>query len=191
VSAGDAESRLRQLNPATGEELDLSCGPERADVDAAVRRAQRRSGTGGTDRSSVDAYWARADLLRRGTMKFAESRTRDTARIQETSCRCGSGGRLSNILPGCPGIAGEHVDLGPAAFGYTGREPLECAASRLELSAADRLLEIRAGLPAATHDLQAGRTDAADGRRASENHAEAGVLVRVFQCAGPLEVGGR
>jgi len=126
----DAESAvLRSFNPATGEELACLAVHSVADVDAAVRRAQRAqrdwAALTGTQRGRI--LRRVADLLRARNDELAELETRDTGKpIQETSVvDVASGADCLEYFAGlAPGIAGEHVDLGPAAFGYTRREPL-------------------------------------------------------------------
>jgi betaine-aldehyde dehydrogenase len=117
------------LNPATGEvlaHLEVA-GP--ADVDAAVakaRSAQKKWATlTGTERGRI--LRRAADILRARNKELAELETRDTGKpIQETS--------LVDVISGAdcfeyyagvaPTLSGEHLDLGPQAFGYTRREPL-------------------------------------------------------------------
>jgi betaine-aldehyde dehydrogenase len=120
---------LTSINPATGETLaQFRCaGP--AEIDTAVARAReaqaRWSATPGAERGRV--LRRAADLLRQRNDELAELETRDTGKpIQET--------RVVDVISGAEcleyhaGLAatlsGEHVDLGPGAFGYTRREPL-------------------------------------------------------------------
>jgi betaine-aldehyde dehydrogenase len=117
------------INPANGQrlaEIEIS-GPE--EVEAAVRAAQ-----------SGQAIWAAftgaergrilrqvADLLRARNDELARLETLDTGKpVQETSAvDVISGAECFEYFAGLAGaIAGEHVDLGPSAFGYTRREPL-------------------------------------------------------------------
>jgi betaine-aldehyde dehydrogenase len=126
--AHDAETFVT-ANPATGEAMAAVeiAGP--AEVEAAVAAA--RAG---------QTIWARmtgmergrilrrvADILRARNDEIAEIETRDTGKpIQET--------RVVDVVSGADcleyfaglagGITGESVDLGPAAMGYTRREPL-------------------------------------------------------------------
>ena len=68
-----------------------------------------------------------ADILRARNAELAELETRDTGKpIQETSVvDVVSGADCLEYFAGvAPTLAGEHLDLGPAAFGYTRREPL-------------------------------------------------------------------
>jgi betaine-aldehyde dehydrogenase len=120
---------LVTLNPATGAVLARMAVDGAREVDAAVNRAL-----------SAQAQWALltgaergrilrrvADLLRGHNEELATLETRDTGKpIQET--------RIVDVLSGADcfeyyaglaaGLAGEHLDLGPKAFGYTRREPL-------------------------------------------------------------------
>ena len=124
-----AGTRFKSINPANGQtlaDIEIS-GPE--EVEAAVRAAQ-----------SGQAIWAAltgaergrilrqvADLLRARNDELARLETLDTGKpIQETSAvDVISGAECFDYFAGLAGaIAGEHVDLGPAAFGYTRREPL-------------------------------------------------------------------
>jgi betaine-aldehyde dehydrogenase len=117
------------LNPATGEVLAEIAVDGPAEVAAAVARA-----------SAAQIEWARlpgaargrilrraADILRARNAELAELETRDTGKpIQETSAvDVLSGADCLEYYAGlAAGIAGEHLDLGPQAFGYTRREPL-------------------------------------------------------------------
>ena len=68
-----------------------------------------------------------ADILRARNAELAELETRDTGKpIQETSAvDVLSGADCLEYYAGlAASIAGEHLDLGPQAFGYTRREPL-------------------------------------------------------------------
>jgi betaine-aldehyde dehydrogenase len=122
-------SRFTTVNPATGEVLaTLSvAGPDA--VEAAVRAARVAqpawAALSGTERGRV--LRRAADLLRTRNDELAELETRDTGKpIQET--------RVVDVVSGAdcleyfagvaPTIAGEHLDLGAAAFGYTRREAL-------------------------------------------------------------------
>jgi betaine-aldehyde dehydrogenase len=68
-----------------------------------------------------------ADLLRAANAELAELETRDTGKpIQETiAVDVLSGADCLEYFGGVAAtISGEHIDLGPQAFGYTRREPL-------------------------------------------------------------------
>jgi betaine-aldehyde dehydrogenase len=117
------------INPATGEKL--------ADVEIAgaeeIARAVEAARTG-------QAHWAAmtgmergrvmkraADLLRARNDELARLETLDTGKpIQETSVvDVISGADCLEYFAGLAGgLAGEHIDLGPSAMGYTRREPL-------------------------------------------------------------------
>ncbi len=122
-------TRFSTYNPATGALLAKLPVDGSAEVDAAVRAAQSAqpawAALSGTERGRV--LRRAADLLRKRNDELAELETRDTGKpIQET--------RVVDVVSGAdcleyfaglaPTIAGEHLDLGTAAFGYTRREPL-------------------------------------------------------------------
>ena len=117
------------INPATGEvlaELKVD-GP--AQVDAAVAKAQaaqsKWAAMTGAERGRV--LRRAADLLRARNGELAELETRNTGKpIQETrAVDVISGAECFEYYAGiAASLSGEHVDLGPQAFGYTRREPL-------------------------------------------------------------------
>ncbi|MGC1524305.1 MAG: betaine-aldehyde dehydrogenase [Steroidobacteraceae bacterium] len=124
-----AGEKFASINPATGEVLGYVTAAGSAQVNAAVRAAQKAQvGWGamtGTERARV--LRRAADLLRSRNEALAELETRDTGKpIQET--------RVVDVISGADcleyfaglaqSLSGEHLDLGPAAFGYTRREPL-------------------------------------------------------------------
>jgi betaine-aldehyde dehydrogenase len=120
---------LRSFNPATGEELACLAVHTAADIDAAVRKAQAAqrewAALTGTQRGRI--LRRAADLLRARNDELAKLETCDTGKpIQETSVvDVASGADCLEYFAGlAPSIAGEHIDLGPSAFGYTRREPL-------------------------------------------------------------------
>lgn len=117
------------LNPATGEVLAHIevAGP--AAVDAAVAKARvaqkKWAALTGTERGRI--LRRVADILRARNKELAELETRDTGKpIQETSVvDVISGADCFEYYAGvAPTLSGEHLDLGPQAFGYTRREPL-------------------------------------------------------------------
>ncbi len=117
------------INPATGEVLAEVEIAGQAEVDAAVaaaRTGQKRwAAMTGTERGRV--LRRAADLLRARNDELAEIETRDTGKpIQETSVvDVISGADCLEYFAGlAAGLTGEHVDLGPAGFGYVRREPL-------------------------------------------------------------------
>ena len=129
VVAPAAGERLASFNPATGELLGYVpiAGP--AEVDAAVtaaRAAQPRwAALSGAERARI--LRRAAEILRARNDELAALETRDTGKpIQET--------RVVDVVSGAECLeyfaalaqsaAGEHIDLGPQAFGYTRREPL-------------------------------------------------------------------
>ena len=120
---------LRVINPATGEALAELAVDGAAEVDAAVGRARAAQRGWAALTGAVRGRVLRraAQLLREHNDELAELETRNTGKpIAET--------RLVDVLSGAEcleyygglaaGIAGEHLDLGAGAFGYTRREPL-------------------------------------------------------------------
>ena len=126
ASAGE---RFASLNPATGEILGYVTVAGAAQVDAAVQAA-----------SAAQAHWGAlpgierarvlrraADLLRSRNQELAELETRDTGKpIQETRVVDVASGAdcMEYFAALAQQLSGEHIDLGPGAFGYTRREPL-------------------------------------------------------------------
>jgi betaine-aldehyde dehydrogenase len=117
------------VNPATGEVLARVEIAGAAEVERAVEAA--RSGQRvwaamtGAERGRI--LRRVADHLRARNQELAELETRDTGKpIQETSVvDVISGADCLDYFAGlAAGLAGEHLDLGPAGFGYTRREPL-------------------------------------------------------------------
>lgn len=121
--------RFSTINPATGEtlaEIEIS-GP--AEIDAAVASAKIGQRVWATMTGSQRGQILKrvASLLRERNDELARLETLDTGRpIQETSVvDMVSGADCMDYFAGLAGgITGEHVDLGPEAFGYTRREPL-------------------------------------------------------------------
>ena len=116
-------------NPATGEVLAEIAIDGAAEVDAAVARAsvaqKQWTRLTGTERGRV--LRRAVEMLRARNDELARLETLDTGKpIQETSVvDVVSGADCIEYFAGvAPTITGEHVDLGPAAFGYTRREPL-------------------------------------------------------------------
>ena len=123
------QATIQTFNPATGELLAVVpvSGPE--EVDAAVARASAAQTTWaamtGTERGRV--LRRAADILRSRNDELARLETQDTGKpIQETQVvDVVSGADCLEYFGGLAAtIAGEHLDLGPSAFGYTRREPL-------------------------------------------------------------------
>ncbi len=124
-----AAARFETVNPATGEVLATLRVAGAAAVDAAVRAARAAqpawAALSGTERGRV--LRRAADLLRARNDELAELETRDTGKpIQETRVvDVVSGADCLEYFAGVAAtLAGEHIDLGRAAFGYTRREPL-------------------------------------------------------------------
>ena len=117
------------INPATGHELARLPVAGAAEVDAAVARAQEAQRTWAQRTGAERARVLRraADLLRTHNERLAVLETRDTGKpIQETRVvDVASGADCFEYYAGlAAGIAGEYLDLGRDAFGYTRREPL-------------------------------------------------------------------
>jgi betaine-aldehyde dehydrogenase len=124
-----ASGALRVRNPANAALLAELAVDGAAQVDAAVERAiaaQRQwAALTGAERGRV--LVRAAQLLRARNAELAELETRNTGKpIQETrSVDVLSGADCLEYYGGlAAGIAGEHLDLGRSAFGYTRREPL-------------------------------------------------------------------
>lgn len=117
------------INPATGETLaEVEIAGE-AEVEAAVAAAKaaqpKWAAMTGTERGRV--LRRVADILRSRNDELARLETLDTGKpIQETSVvDVLSGADCLDYFAGlAAGLAGEHIDLGPPAFGYTRREAL-------------------------------------------------------------------
>ncbi len=129
ASSPAAGERFASINPATGEVLGYVTAAGSAQVDAAVGAASKAQpdwgAMTGTERARV--LRRAADILRSRNQELAELETRDTGKpIQET--------RVVDVMSGADcfeyfaglaqSLSGEHIDLGPTAFGYTRREPL-------------------------------------------------------------------
>jgi betaine-aldehyde dehydrogenase len=124
-----AGERFASINPASGEVIGYVTAAGEAQVDAAVRTAMKAQAVWGATTAAERARLLRraADILRSRNQELAELETRDTGKpIQET--------RVVDVISGADcfeyfaglvqSLSGEHIDLGPAAFGYTRREPL-------------------------------------------------------------------
>jgi betaine-aldehyde dehydrogenase len=124
-----AAATFRVLNPANGELLAQLPIDGAAQIDAAVARAQAAQKAwaqlSGAQRGRI--LQRAAQLLRERNEELAHLETLNTGKpIQETrSVDVLSGAECLEYYAGlAAGIAGEHLDLGAAAFGYTRREPL-------------------------------------------------------------------
>ena len=117
------------INPATGEVLATIKVAGPAQIDAAVETAQKAqrdwAARTGAERGRI--LRKAAEILRARNDELAELETRDTGKpIQETRVvDVASGAECFEYFGGLAAtLSGEHLDLGPAAFGYTRREPL-------------------------------------------------------------------
>jgi betaine-aldehyde dehydrogenase len=121
--------RFASINPATGEVLGQFTVSGAAQVNAAVAAAVQAQTTWaaltGAERGRI--LRRTADLLRSRNQELAELETKDTGKpIQETRVvDVASGADCFEYFAGiAQSLSGEHIDLGPQAFGYTRREPL-------------------------------------------------------------------
>ena len=124
-----AQDSFETINPATGEVLARVPVSGAAEVGRAVDNAARAqpawAALTGAERGRV--LRRAADLLRGRNAELARLETLDTGKpIAETSAvDVLSGADCLEYFGGmAAGLAGEHIDLGPAAFGYTRREAL-------------------------------------------------------------------
>jgi betaine-aldehyde dehydrogenase len=129
LPAARSPDSFTTCNPATGEVLATIKVAGAAEIDAAVeaaRKAQRAwAARTGAERGRI--LRRAADILRSRNAELAQLETRDTGKpIQETSVvDVASGAECLEYFAGIAAtISGEHLDLGPQAFGYTRREPL-------------------------------------------------------------------
>jgi len=121
--------RFASINPATGEVIGTCTVAGAAEVDAAVASAQRaqRAWAALTAPERARILRRAAGLLRERNDELAELETRDTGKpIQETRVVDVASGAdcLEYFAALAQSVSGEHIDLGPSAFGYTRREPL-------------------------------------------------------------------
>lgn len=124
-----ARETIVSINPATGRELARLpvAGPR--EVDAAVGRAleAQRAWAARTGAERGRVLRRIADLLRAHNERLATLETQDTGKpIQETRVvDVASGADCFEYYAGiAAGMAGQYLDLGREAFGYTRREPL-------------------------------------------------------------------
>ena len=127
--AAGAGGPFKVINPANGAVLAELSADGAAQIDAAVLRAQaaqkKWAALSGAARGRVLHRAAR--MLRERNEELAVLETRNTGKpIQETrAVDVLSGAECLEYYAGlAAGIAGEHLDLGSQAFGYTRREPL-------------------------------------------------------------------
>ncbi len=121
--------RFASFNPATGEVLGYVTVAGAAEVNAAVRAAQRGqakwAAMTGPERARI--LRRTAEILRSRNRELAELESRDTGKpIQETLVVDVMSGAdcLEYFAALAQSLSGEHIDLGTQAFGYTRREPL-------------------------------------------------------------------
>jgi len=128
-ASAEASGPFKVINPASGSVLAELTADGAEQIDAAVLRAQaaqkKWAALSGAERGRVLHRAAR--LLRERNEELAVLETRNTGKpIQETrAVDVLSGAECLEYYAGlAAGIAGEHLDLGSRAFGYTRREPL-------------------------------------------------------------------
>jgi betaine-aldehyde dehydrogenase len=127
--ATKAGGTFRVINPATGALLAEIQVDGAVQIDAAVAKAKiaqkKWAALTGAERGRILQRAVR--LLRERNEELATLETLNTGKpIQETrAVDVLSGAECLQYYAGlAASIAGEHLDLGPAAFGYTRREPL-------------------------------------------------------------------
>jgi betaine-aldehyde dehydrogenase len=121
--------RFASINPATGAVLGMFRVAGEGDVEAAVQAARQGQRIWAAKTAAERARVLRraAAILRARNDELAELETRDTGKpIQETRVVDVASGAdcLEYFASLAQVVGGEHIDLGPAAFGYTRREPL-------------------------------------------------------------------
>jgi betaine-aldehyde dehydrogenase len=123
------KTNIETINPATGEVLATLPIDGSSEIDSAVSRAQAAqrewAARPGVERGRI-LHKAAALLIERNEA-LARLESQDTGKpIQETSAvDVLSGADCIEYFAGLARtIAGEHIDFGPSAFGYTRREPL-------------------------------------------------------------------
>lgn len=128
VDATSGET-FASVDPATGETIAEVEQAGEADIERAIEAAKAGfkvwSRMTGAERGRI--LKRTADILREKNAALAEIETRDTGKpIQETiAVDVLSGADCLEYFAGIAAtLTGEHVDLGPSAFGYTRREPL-------------------------------------------------------------------
>ncbi|QVM84794.1 betaine-aldehyde dehydrogenase [Novosphingobium decolorationis] len=129
IAAASVPATVRPVNPATGETIaDLPVATAE-DIDRMVAKAQEGqrewAALSGTERGRV--LRRTSDILRERNDALAEIETRNTGKpVQETKAvDIISGADCLEYYGGIAStVAGQFLDLGAAAFGYTRREPL-------------------------------------------------------------------
>ncbi len=124
-----SQASFTTINPATGKVLAQIAVDGPAEVAAAFARASAAQKPWASLPGAARGRILRraAEILRARNAELAQLETRDTGKpIQETSAvDVLSGADCLEYYGGlAASLAGEHIDLGPQAFGYTRREPL-------------------------------------------------------------------
>jgi betaine-aldehyde dehydrogenase len=125
----DPAGTFQVINPASGALLaELAAdGPEQVETAVAKAKAAQKKWAALSGAARGRILQRAAHMLRERNDELAELETRNTGKpIQETrAVDVLSGAECLEYYAGlAAGIAGEHLDLGPEAFGYTRREPL-------------------------------------------------------------------
>lgn len=128
VAADDGRT-FESRNPASGDILALieAAGPKEVERAVEAARAGQAAWAAMTGAERGRILRRVADTLRKRNGELARLETQDTGKpIQETSVvDVLSGADCLDYFAGlAASLAGEHIDLGPSAFGYTRREPL-------------------------------------------------------------------
>ena len=126
---GACMTHFDTINPATGEVLASIRIDGAAEVDAALAKAalaqKQWARLTGTERGRI--LRRAVDLLRARNAELALLETQDTGKpIQETIAVdiLSGADAIEYFANAAAAIAGEHIDFGSGAFGYTRREPL-------------------------------------------------------------------
>jgi betaine-aldehyde dehydrogenase len=127
--ATQAGERFASINPANGEVIEYVTAAGSSQINAAVALAIRgqREWAAKTGAERARVMRKAVDLLRARNQELAELETRDTGKpIQETRVVDVASGAdcIEYFASVAQTLSGEHIDLGPQAFGYTRREPL-------------------------------------------------------------------
>ncbi len=129
VAPQKAPARVRPVNPATGETIADIAVTSAAEIDRMVEKAKAGqaewAALSGTERGRV--LRRTSDILRDRNDALAEIETRNTGKpVMETKAvDIISGADCLEYFGGVAAtVAGQFLDLGAAAFGYTRREPL-------------------------------------------------------------------
>jgi betaine-aldehyde dehydrogenase len=121
--------QFASINPATGRLIGYVSVAGASQINAAVSAAKRGQAAWAAMSGAARARVLRrtADILRSRNQELAELETCDTGKPQQETLvvDVASGADCFEYFAGiAQSLSGEHIDLGPQAFGYTRREPL-------------------------------------------------------------------